>query len=298
MIVASPLLPATARLRDYLQLTKPRIILLLLISTAAGMLLASGSRLDPRLLLLTLVAGACAAGAANTLNCIYDRDIDAVMERTRQRPLPSGRISLSSAWAFALILAGGSYSLLSLGANPLAAQLAMAGIVLYVLVYTHWLKRHSDQNIVLGGSAGAVPPLVGWAAVTGGLDWPAWVLFALICLWTPPHFWALALLIREDYAAVGVPMLPCVVGEERTARQTLIYALLLLPVSLLLVWPLGVAGWFYAIAAIALGWELIRRCALLLQAPTDRDRARSLFRFSIAHLMLLCGCLGLEAMLR
>lgn len=298
MIVATPGVFGSTLLRDYLQLTKPRIILLLLISTAAGMLLAAGSALDPGLLLLTLVAGACAAGAANTLNCIYDRDIDAVMERTRQRPIPSGRISVASAWAFALTLAGLSYSLLSLGANPLAAQLAMAGIVLYVLVYTHWLKRHSDQNIVLGGSAGAVPPLVGWAAVTGGLDWPAWVLFALVFLWTPPHFWALALLIREDYAAVRVPMLPCVVGEERTARQTMLYALVLLPVSLLLVWPLGVAGWFYAIAAIALGWELIRRCSLLLEQPTDRERARGLFKFSIAHLMLLCGCLGLEAMVR
>lgn len=223
---------------DYYQLTKPRLILLFLITTAAAMWLAAGGPVEGQLFLITLVAGACAAGSANTINCLYDRDIDYVMERTRHRPLPSGRIQPWQAGLFATVLALTAFMLLFTLANLLSACLAMAGIAVYIGVYTYWLKRSSTQNIVIGGAAGAIPPLVGWAAVTGELSGPAWVLFAIIFVWTPPHFWPLAMMIDEDYAKVGVPMLPVVNGAEVTARQIFIYTLVLLPVSLLLIYPL------------------------------------------------------------
>ena len=183
--------------QSYYQLTKPRIILLLLITTAAGMWLAAKGEVDPLLLLVTLASGTFAAGSANTINCIYDSDIDYIMERTRWRPIPSGRVKPRHALLFAIALAVLSFTLLTVFANLLAAVLAMLGIVFYVVIYTHWLKRNSVQNIVIGGAAGAIPPLVGWAAVTGDLSWAAWLLFLIICLWTPPHFWALAIMIRD-----------------------------------------------------------------------------------------------------
>ncbi|PLZ67216.1 heme o synthase, partial [Fischerella thermalis] len=197
-------------LQSYYQLTKPRIIPLLLITTAGSMWIAAKGQVDPMLLLVTLSGGTLAAASAQTINCIYDRDIDYEMERTRHRPIPSGRIQSRDALIFAIALAVISFSLLSVFANLLAALLAMAGIGFYVLIYTHWLKRHSTLNIVIGGAAGAIPTLVGWAAVTGNLSWTAWLLFTIVFLWTPPHFWALALMIRDDYAKVGVPMLPVV----------------------------------------------------------------------------------------
>ncbi|ABB58630.1 protoheme IX farnesyltransferase [Synechococcus elongatus PCC 7942 = FACHB-805] len=258
--------------------------------------LAAQGPLDPRLAIATLIGGGLAAAAANTLNCLYDRDIDAIMERTRWRPLPSGRIQPFEAWAFALSLAALSFILLDWQANQLAAGLALAGIVFYVVIYTHGLKRHSSQNIVIGGAAGAIPPLVGWAAVTGELAWPAWILFAIVCLWTPPHFWALALMIRDDYAAVKVPMLPVVVGNAATAQQILAYAGLLLPTTLALAWPLGAAGPFYSATALLLGLELLRRSRQLCQAPDSRPLARSLFKFSIFYLMLLCGAIAMDCL--
>lgn len=183
------------------------------------MWIASLGQVEPLLLLITLVGGTFAAAGASTINCLYDRDIDAIMERTRHRPLPSGRVQPRDALLFALTLASISFTLLTVFANLLSACLAMSGILIYVFVYTHWLKRHSTLNIVIGGAAGAIPPLVGWAAVTGDLSWTAWLLFAIIFLWTPPHFWALAIMIRDDYSQVGVPMLPVVVGNESTSRQ-------------------------------------------------------------------------------
>jgi protoheme IX farnesyltransferase len=282
--------------RSYWQLTKPRIIILLLITTAAGMLLAGRGQVEPGLFLATLVGGWLAASAANTINCLYDRDIDFVMERTRWRPLPSGRIQPRDAWIFALILAGLSFVLLTLVANVLAALLAMSGIVFYVLVYTHWLKRHTTQNIVIGGAAGAIPPLVGWAAVTGDLSWSAWILFGIVFFWTPPHFWALALMIRDDYAAVRVPMLPVVVGDSATARQIAAYSLGLLPFSLLLIWPPDGCGVVYASITTLLGLELIRRSGWLLQQPGDRPLAKSLFKFSILYLMMLCAAVALDSL--
>jgi heme o synthase len=283
-------------LYSYYQLTKPRIILLLLITTAGGMWLAGQGQVDPVLLITTILGGACASGAANTINCLYDRDIDAEMERTRHRPIPSGRVQPRDALLFAIALTVIAFSLLAVFANLLAAMLAMSGIVCYVLVYTHWLKRHSTQNIVIGGAAGAIPPLVGWAAVTGDLSWAAWVLFAIIFLWTPPHFWALAVMIREDYAKVGVPMLPVVAGNEPAARQIFAYTLALVPTTLVLVYPLGVMGPLYLLAAMALNIVFIRKAWQLMQSPSEIPVARSLFKYSILYLMLLCAAVGLDSL--
>lgn len=283
-------------LRSYWQLTKPRIIILLLITTAGSMWMAAQGEVDPILLIITLLSGALAAASANTINCLYDRDIDYEMERTRHRPLPSGRVQPRDALIFALALAILSFTLLTLFANLLSACLAMAGIVTYVLVYTHWLKRHSTQNIVIGGSAGAIPPLVGWAAVTGDVGWPAWVYFLIIFLWTPPHFWALAMMIRDDYAKVGVPMLPVIHGETSTARQIWVYTLLLLPATLLLVYPLGVMGALYGIAAVALGGLFLVKAWALLKAPQDQQLARSLFKYSIFYMMLLSAGIAIDSL--
>lgn len=274
-------------LQSYYQLTKPRIILLLLITTAGGMWVAAHGAVNLQLLMVTLIGGAMASASANTINCLYDRDIDLKMVRTQTRPLPSGRIQPQDALIFAIALAAASFALLTVFANLLAASLAMSGIVCYVLVYTHWLKRHSTQNIVIGGAAGAIPPLVGWAAVTGELSWAAWILFAIIFFWTPPHFWALAVMIREDYAKVGVPMLPVVEGNQVTADQIFYYTLALLPISCMLVYPLGVAGVIYLTVAFGLGSVFIYKAWQFRQAATDVIQARSVFKFSILYLMLL-----------
>lgn len=283
-------------IQSYYQLTKPRIIPLLLITTAASMWIATRGQVQPLLLLITLVGGTLAAGAAQTINCVYDQDIDFAMERTRHRPLPSGRIKSRDAVLFAIALASLSFSVLAVFANLLSALLAMAGIVFYVGVYTFWLKRSTPQNIVIGGAAGAIPPLVGWAAVTGDLGWPAWVLFAIIFTWTPPHFWALALMIQDDYAKVGIPMLPVVAGETVTARQIFAYTLVLLPVTLLLIYPLQVSGAVYGVLALALWGLFIRKAWGVLQAPTDRQRARSLFLYSILYMMLLSAGMVIDSL--
>jgi len=283
-------------IQSYYQLTKPRIILLLLITTASSMWVAGKGQVEPLLLLVAIAGGAFAAAAANTINCLYDRDIDYVMERTRRRPIPSGRIQPRDALWFAIALAALSFTLLAIFANLLSALLSMAGIVFYVGIYTHLLKRHTVQNIVIGGAAGAIPPLVGWAAVTGDLSWPAWVLFAIIFLWTPPHFWALALMIRDDYAEVGVPMLPVVSGDEETTRQIWFYTLLMVPTTLLLVYPFHAAGAFYAVTALLLASNFIRKAWQLLQNPTDRQQARSLFKYSILYLMLLCAGMVVDSL--
>jgi protoheme IX farnesyltransferase len=283
-------------IQSYYQLTKPRIILLLLITTAGSMWIAANGQIDPFLALVTLFSGACAAGSANTINCLYDRDIDYIMERTRHRPLPSGRVQPKDALGFAITLGLLSFTLLATFANMLAACLAMSGIIFYILIYTHWLKRHSTQNIVIGGAAGAIPPLVGWAAVTGDLSLAAWVLFAIIFLWTPPHFWALAVMIREDYAKVGVPMLPVIEGNEPTARQIFYYTLSLIPVTLLLVYPLGVMGAVYCGIALFLGGVFVKKAWKLLQSPSDYATARSLFKYSILYMMLLCAGMALDSL--
>lgn len=275
-------------IQSYYQLTKPRIIPLLLITTAASMWMASNGRVDPVLLIVTMMGGTLAAASAQTLNCIYDRDIDYTMERTRHRPIPSGRVQTKDALLFAIALAILSFTLLTIFANLLAALLTMSGIVFYMLIYTHLLKRHTPINIVIGGAAGAIPALVGWAAVTGTLSWSAWMLFAIVFIWTPPHFWGLALMIKDDYAQVGIPMLPVVEGEVETTRQIWIYTLILVPSTLLLIYPLGTAGIVYGMIALALGGKFIQKAWQLLQNPLDNMLARSVFKYSIIYMMLLC----------
>ncbi|WP_199329594.1 heme o synthase [Coleofasciculus sp. FACHB-1120] len=275
-------------IQSYYQLTKPRIIPLLLITTAASMWMASDGQVDPLLLLVTMAGGTLAAASAQTLNCIYDRDIDYAMERTRHRPIPSGRVQSRDALIFAIVLACLSFTLLTVFANLLSALLAISGVVFYMGIYTHLLKRHTTQNIVIGGAAGAIPALVGWAAVTGTLSWAAWLLFAIVFVWTPPHFWALALMIRDDYAKVGIPMLPVVEGEVVTTRQIWLYTLIMVPMTLLLVYPLGASGIVYGIFASILGSLFIKKAWQLLQSPGDKQVARSLFKYSILYMMLLC----------
>ena len=274
-------------IKSYYQLTKPRIIPLLLITTAASMWIASDGRVDPFLLLITLLGGTFAAASAQVLNCIYDRDIDYTMTRTRKRPIPSGRVQLSHALIFAAVLGILSFSLLAVFANLLSALLALSGIIFYMLIYTHWLKRHTTQNIVIGGAAGSIPPLVGWAAVTGDLSLIPWLLFAIIFLWTPPHFWALALMIKEDYAEVGIPMLPVVEGEEVTVKQIWVYTWLVVPSSLLLMYPIGSLGIVYGAIALYLGYKFLYKAWELKQDPTNNQLARGMFKYSIFYMMLL-----------
>ena len=283
-------------IHSYYQLTKPRIIPLLLITTSGSMWIAAEGRVDPFLLLVTLVGGTLAAASAQAVNCIYDRDIDDAMERTRHRPIPSGRVQPRDALIFAIALAAISFSLLAVFANLLSALLAMSGIVFYVGIYTHLLKRHTAQNIVIGGAAGAIPALVGWAAVTGSLSWVAWLIFAIVFLWTPPHFWALALMIRDDYAKVGVPMLPVVAGNEVTVQQIWLYTLLLIPATFLLIYPLHATGLVYGFVASVLGSIFIRKAWLLRQNPDCKTTARSLFLYSILYMMLLCAGMVVDSL--
>lgn len=283
-------------IQSYYQLTKPRIIPLLLITTAGSMWIAAEGKVELLLLLVTLAGGTFAAGAAQTINCIYDRDIDYAMERTRHRPLPSGRVQPLHALIFAIALACLSFILLFVFTNLLCALLAMSGIVFYVVIYTHLLKRHTPQNIVIGGAAGAIPALVGWAAVTGTVGLPAWMLFAIVFLWTPPHFWALALMLRNDYANVGVPMLPVVAGDVATTRQIWLYTLILIPTTFSLIYPLNVTGAVYGIIAGVLGSIFIKKAWILLQNPEDQQSARSLFLYSILYMMLLCAGMVVDSL--
>jgi protoheme IX farnesyltransferase len=268
---------------DYVTLTKPRVQLLLLLSTAATMLVAGRPSLG--LVLLTLLGGALSAGGAGAVNHWYDRDVDARMERTATRPVPSGRISPRAALAFGIALAVLSFAELSLAVNVTAALLALSGFLGYVFVYTLWLKRSTPQNIVIGGAAGAVPPLVGWAATRGGLDPAALYLFAIVFYWTPPHFWALSLLMKGEYEKVGIPMLPVVRGEAETRRQILLYSALLVAVTFL---PFAgrLFNGLYAVCAGVLGAAFLA-LALRLQRRPDRRAALRLYLFSLLYLALL-----------
>ncbi|MEA2303343.1 MAG: heme o synthase [Solirubrobacteraceae bacterium] len=270
-------------LADYVELTKPKVQSLLLLTTVTTMLVAGSPSLG--LILLTCLGGYLSAGGAGAVNHFYDRDIDAQMARTADRPVPSGRISPRAALVFGLVLAAASFALMSLTINVLAASLSFAGFVGYVGVYTIWLKRRTPQNIVIGGAAGAVPPLVGWAAVTGQVSWLAVYLFALVFFWTPPHFWALSLLMKEEYAKVGVPMLSVVRGEAETRRQILLYTVLLYAVSQL-PFCAGGLGAVYLVASLVLGGAFIGG-AVLLQRRADRATALRLYLFSLAYLALL-----------
>jgi protoheme IX farnesyltransferase len=280
--------------RAYVALTKPRIIVLLLIITVPAMFLAAGAVPPVGLILATLLGGTLAAGAANAMNMYLDRDIDEVMKRTRQRPLPGHRIEPDAALRFGFVLAAGSYLFLAVTVNVLAAVLALSAIAFYVFVYTMWLKRSTDQNIVIGGAAGAVPVLVGWAAVTGSLAMPAIVLFAMVFVWTPPHFWALALRMRDDYAAAGVPMLPVVRGEDETRKQIFLYSLVLFATTLVLV-PIASMGPVYVATAVVLGGAFVYRCLRLWREPTD-DRSWRVFKFSMLYLAGLFVAVAIDAL--
>jgi heme o synthase len=282
-------------IHSYYQLTKPRIIPLLLITTAASIWLAADGNVDLFLLLVTLAGGTLAAASAQALNCVYDRDIDYEMQRTRTRPIPSGKIQSIHAIIFAVILAVASFVLLAVFTNLLSAFLALSGIIFYLLIYTHLLKRHHSQNIVIGGAAGSIPPLVGWAAVEGHLGWTPWLLFLIIFLWTPPHFWALALMIKDDYAQVNVPMLPVVKGEVVTVKQIWIYTWLVVFASLLLTYPLQETGVIYTVTAVILGILFLRKTWELKQQPEDKQLARSTFKYSIVYMMLLCTAMIIDS---
>ncbi|MBF2058043.1 MAG: protoheme IX farnesyltransferase [Cyanobacterium sp. T60_A2020_053] len=275
-------------IKSYYFLTKPRIIPLLLITTAASMFIAGEGAVDASLLMLTLLGGTLAAASAQTFNCVYDQDIDYDMKRTRKRPIPSGKVDSNHAITFGMVLGLASFVILAWGVNLLSALLAMSGIVFYMLIYTHWLKRHTSQNIVIGGAAGAIPPLVGWAAVTGELSLTAWAIFTLIFLWTPPHFWALALMIKDDYAEVNVPMLPVVKGAETTVKQIFIYTLITVVFSLVFIYPLHSLGVIYGGGALVLGTFFIIKAWQLQQQPEEKERAKSMFKYSILYMMLLC----------
>lgn len=276
----------------YLNLTKPRIIVLLLITTLAGMIIAQRGLPPWGLILATMVGGAFAAGGANAINCYIDRDIDLLMHRTQKRALPRGRVAPRQALLFGLVLGGLSFILLAIFANLLTAVLALSGLLFYVLIYTGILKRSTPQNIVIGGAAGAMPPMVGWAAVTGRVDLPALYLFAVIFFWTPTHFWALSLLTSQDYARANVPMLPLVMGEGETRRQILLYSILLVAVTTLLVCGRAM-GLFYLAAALILGAGLIYYAIRLLRDGT-RQRARQLFVYSNLYLALLFLAMALD----
>ncbi len=278
----------------YLSLTKPRIILLLLIATVPAMILAEGGWPSPWLILVTVAGGALVAGGANAMNCYFDRDIDRVMQRTRGRPLPAGQIEPERAAIFALLLAATGFLMLETFANLLAATLTLGAFVFYVVVYTLLLKRTTPLNIVIGGAAGAMPPVVGWAAVTGEVGLPALVLFGIVTVWTPPHFWALALNYSSDYQRAGVPMLPAVSGAEETKRQIWLYSLALVAVSLLL--PLsGVTGLIYLSAALVLGGVFLFY-AFRLWRGTSTGAASALFRYSIIYLALLFGAMAVDGL--
>jgi protoheme IX farnesyltransferase len=251
---------------------------------------------DPILLIITLIGGTLAAASAQTFNCVYDQDIDYDMKRTRKRPIPSGKVQSHHAIIFGSILGILSFSILTIWVNLLSALLAMLGIVFYMLIYTHWLKRHTTQNIVIGGAAGAIPPLVGWAAVTGDLSLSAWALFMIIFLWTPPHFWALALMISDDYAEVKIPMLPVVKGAESTVKQIWIYSLLTVVFSLIFIYPLQTSGVIYLIFALILGGNLIIKGWQLKQQSDDRQLAKSMFKYSILYMMLLCTGIVIDSL--
>jgi heme o synthase len=268
---------------DFVVLTKPRVQSLLLFTTVTTMLVAGDPSLG--LILLTCLGGYLSAGGAGAVNHALDRDIDARMARTAGRPVAAGRISPGVAIAFGCTLAALAVVELSLAVNPLAAALSFSGFLGYTLVYTLWLKRRTPQNIVIGGAAGAVPPLVGWAAVTGGLEGTAIYLFAIVFFWTPPHFWALSLLMKDEYAKVGVPMLPVVRGEGETRRQILLYTLLLYAVTQL-PFCAGGFGMVYLGASLLLGGAFIAG-AIVLQRHADRRSALRLYLFSLAYLALL-----------
>ena len=289
-----------SEVRDWFALLKPRVMSLVVFSGAIGLIVAPG-HLHPVLAFTAVPCIAIAAGACGAINMWYDRDIDLIMRRTRDRPLPAGRIEPSEALAFGIVLAVGSVIVMGLAVNPVAACVLALSIGFYVFVYTMWLKRRTPQNIVIGGAAGAFPPVIGWAAVTGSVDLIPMVMFAMIFIWTPPHFWSLALFANDDYRRAGVPMLPVVAGAKETRRQIALYTVLLVPVTLL-PWALGFSGPVYGVAAVALGAGFlvsVWRVATDLQdeagvSLTNDAPARAAFKYSILYLFVLFAALAAD----
>ncbi|MFM7548185.1 MAG: heme o synthase [Cyanobacteriota bacterium] len=286
-VAASPV-PRSVRLPAWLEVAKPRLIPLLLATTLGGMALSGDWPVPGGTIVCTLVGGALASAAAGVLNCLWEQELDGRMVRTSRRALPSGRLAERQAFALAIGLTGASLALLLLGVNALAASLALLGLCSYVLLYTALLKPRTPQNIVIGGVAGAIPPLVGVAAASGQLGWGAWWLFSLVMLWTPAHFWALALLLRDDYRAVGIPMLPVVKGPVVTARAIQHYgwATALLSLAGAVVLPVG--GLLYGLLVVPFNARLLQLCGQLRRDPDNLQPARSLFRWSILYLFGLC----------
>ena len=275
--------------RDYFALLKPRVMTLVVFSAVCGLLVAPG-HINPFLGFVAVLCIAVGAGAAGALNQWYEADIDAVMKRTAGRPIPTGKISPEEALSFAVALAGGSVMMMGLSVGWLSAGLLLGSILFYAVVYTVWLKRRTPQNIVIGGAAGAFPPVIGWAAVTGDVTLMPVLLFAIIFLWTPPHFWSLALFMEADYSKAGVPMLPVTHGPKATRTQVLLYSLVLVPVSVL-PWVLGYTGWIYGAVALGLGavfiaeaWAVSRSTAAV---AADMTAEKRLFRFSLLYLFLV-----------
>ena len=289
---AHPLLSSWLQIAgDYIALLKPRIILLLVVTELSAMFVAARGWPSPGVLVGSLLGGAMAAGGAGAVNCWFDRDIDKLMPRTRRRAIAAGRISPAAGLVFGVAVGLGGVVLVGLSSNRLAAALALAGGLVYVFVYTMWLKRSTAQNIVIGGAAGAFPPLVGWAAVTGSLSPLAWALFLIVFFWTPPHFWALALLLSRQYSAAKVPMLPVVAGERRTRLSILFYSVLMLGVSAI---PIVWLGPIYAVACIALG-AVFLWLAGRASGRRDGASAMALFHYSLAYLALLFAAAAVAA---
>lgn len=282
-----------ARVGDYYELSKPRIAALLLITTAAAMVMAARGVPPFWLVFWTLLAGALASASAGSFNCVWDADIDRIMKRTQQRPIPQGRISVRNATIYAFATGIISFALFYFFVGPLAAWLSLAGNAYYVVIYTMWLKRVTPLNIVVGGAAGSVPPLVGWAAVTHAIGGPALGLFALIFLWTPPHFWSLSLITETDYGKAKIPMLPNVCGTERTKREIVYYSILLVAASLAL-YPLHVMGAFYFAAAAVLGGIFLLDAVRTWREQSGTLQARKLFRYSLLYLALMCAVMVID----
>ncbi len=282
-----------SRVGDFVALLKPRVMSLVVFTGAVGLVLAPG-HLHPALALIAVFCIAVSAGAAGAINMWYDRDIDSVMRRTAGRPIPAGRIDPSEALAFGAILSGGAVVVMGLALNWVAAALLAAATGFYVFIYTVWLKRRTPQNIVIGGASGAFPPMIGWAAVTGGIDVGSLALFALIFFWTPPHFWAMSLYASEDYRRAGVPMLPIVSGIKVTKQHILLYTLGMIPV-VLLPYAAGVGGDFYAIIAMILTFVFIGYAVAVYRADDhDQGPARRMFRYSLFYLFLLFAVLSVD----
>ncbi len=282
---------AGACVGDYVAILKPRVMSLVVFTGAVGLVLAP-RHLDPFLAAVAVLCIAVGAGAAGAINMWYDRDIDAVMRRTSSRPLPAGRMNPGEALGFGVVLAAGAVLTMGLAVNLVAAELLAFAILFYVFIYTVWLKRRTPQNIVIGGAAGALPPVIGWAAATGGISWGALALFAIIFFWTPPHFWALSLYRTGDYEAAGVPMLPVVAGARETKRQMLLYTLVLWPAALSPFF-LGIAGWVYAASALLLS-TIFSLGALRVWREEGERSARQMFAYSLLYLFLIFALLLID----